>query len=295
MVYALESEPHCESVRWSQADFRMWYNLDLSYPAPATYIGPKTFLTDLLSPPRVPFHLKSEQAHIVWVISNCNAYNGRQKFVKNLMKHVSIDSYGICLRNKFTHTSERMIGNVELFAKYKFVMAIENSNCNDYVTEKLVHAISSGSVPIVAGKDGKPDYLRFLPKNSYINIYDFESVETLAQHIKKVAQNKELYEKMIYFRLNHQFSKQQLGKLAFEEIVELTKKLLDPEDSFGMVANGILAKLKHEDKLCKVARHLRDTPKETLFNQIREKRIERPSVDQACLPSGNLAKDFSLF
>jgi hypothetical protein len=35
--------------------------------------------------------------------------------------------------------------------KYKFVIAIENSNYGDYVTEKLVKAVESGAIPIVAG------------------------------------------------------------------------------------------------------------------------------------------------
>lgn len=67
------------------------------------------------------------------------------------MNKVKVDSFGGCLRNKFTHPSEHMKGNIELFTKYKFVVAIENSNCEDYVTEKLVHAVASGAIPIVAG------------------------------------------------------------------------------------------------------------------------------------------------
>ena len=80
-------------------------------------------------------------------------------------------------------------GNIELYSKYKFVIAIENSNCEDYVTEKLVHAVASGSIPIVAGRDNKPDYLKFMPRNSFINIYDFKTVEELATHLKMDERN----------------------------------------------------------------------------------------------------------
>lgn len=68
------------------------------------------------------------------------------------MTKIDVDSYGGCLKNKFNHPTEHMKGNIELFSNYKFAIAIENSNCEDYVTEKLVHAIASGSIPIVAGK-----------------------------------------------------------------------------------------------------------------------------------------------
>jgi len=75
--------------------------------------------------------------------------------MKELMGKLQVHSYGGCLRNKANHPSEHMKGNIELFSKYKFVIAIENSNCEDYVTEKLVHAVASGSIPIVAGKNPK--------------------------------------------------------------------------------------------------------------------------------------------
>jgi hypothetical protein len=164
----------------------MWYNLDLSFPEPATYFDVNTHLIDLLAPPKVEFESKESTALVSWVVSNCGAFNGREKYMKNLMDLIPVHSFGMCLRNRFNHTNEHMKGNVDLFANYKFVIAIENSNCADYVTEKLVHAVASGSIPIVAGRDNKPDYSKFMPKNSYINIYDFKTVEELAEHLKKV-------------------------------------------------------------------------------------------------------------
>ena len=44
-----------------------------------------------------------------------------------------------CLKKKIKtiKKGENLIkGNIELYTKYKFVIAIENSNCEDYVTEK---------------------------------------------------------------------------------------------------------------------------------------------------------------
>ena len=38
-----------------------------------------------------------------------------------------------------------------LMAKYKFTIAIENSLCEDYITEKLWRTLHLGSVPIVLG------------------------------------------------------------------------------------------------------------------------------------------------
>jgi hypothetical protein len=153
LVYAMESEPHSSGGgTWHNADFVMYYHLDRSFPAPATYFDMNGFLPDLIAPPRVDFEDKNTQAPLVWVLSNCGAFNEREKYVSRLMQLIKVDSYGGCLRNRRDHTSSRMSGNIELYSKYKFVIAIENSNCEDYVTEKLVHAVASGSIPIVAGK-----------------------------------------------------------------------------------------------------------------------------------------------
>lgn len=110
MVYAMESEPHSGGHEsWHNADFFMWYNLDLSFPEPATYFDVHTFLPDLLAPPLREFDQKSvgDLAPLVWVLSNCNAYNRRETYVKKLMDLIGVDSYGFCLRNKDTHTSQR--------------------------------------------------------------------------------------------------------------------------------------------------------------------------------------------
>lgn len=81
MVYGLESEVHSYGGdTWQNADFRMFYNLDKSFPEPATYFDVKMHLADLLSPPKVTFDKKENKVPIVWVVSNCNAYNGNLKF-----------------------------------------------------------------------------------------------------------------------------------------------------------------------------------------------------------------------
>ncbi len=73
MAFIMESEVHSSTgVGWSKYDFKMSYNLDDSYPEPATYFDTNTHIMDLLRPPRVPFEEKERQADVVWIISNCN-------------------------------------------------------------------------------------------------------------------------------------------------------------------------------------------------------------------------------
>jgi hypothetical protein len=70
-VYVLESEVHSSGGRdWHEIDFPMWYNLERSYPEPATYFDLKSYLDKLFAPIRVPFSKKATSAPIIWIISN---------------------------------------------------------------------------------------------------------------------------------------------------------------------------------------------------------------------------------
>ena len=73
MAFVMESEVHSSTGGgWARFDFKMTYNLDDSYPEPATYFDMHPYLIDLLKPPRIPFENKEQNADVVWIISNCN-------------------------------------------------------------------------------------------------------------------------------------------------------------------------------------------------------------------------------
>lgn len=40
---------------------------------------------------------------------------------------------------------------MRFIAQYKFIIAIENSICDDYITEKLWRPLIAGSIPIYLG------------------------------------------------------------------------------------------------------------------------------------------------
>jgi hypothetical protein len=73
MAFIMESEVHSSTGEgWAKFNFKMSYNLDDSYPEPATYFDMNSYIVDLLRPPIVPFEEKEKQADAVWIISNCN-------------------------------------------------------------------------------------------------------------------------------------------------------------------------------------------------------------------------------
>lgn len=117
------------------------------------------------------------------------------------MTHIRVDSLGGCLNNvQSAQAQARVQSNSEIYASYKFALSIENSNCEDYVTEKLIDGLSSSAVPIVASRDGKPDYRRFAPKHSFINVYDYKSVKELADYLTYLSNNETAYNEYLWFR-----------------------------------------------------------------------------------------------
>lgn len=73
---------------------------------------------------------------------------------------------------------------------YKFVLAIENTNTESYVTEKLFYALDAGSVPIYFGTSNVWD---FVPPNSIIEGSKFSSLEELASYVKALAEDPVAY------------------------------------------------------------------------------------------------------
>ena len=70
-----------------------------------------------------------------WFVSNCNARNGRGRYAALLKKYIDVDIYGSCGTKRCPRTNK---GCFEMLkTDYKFYLSFENSNCKDYITEKL--------------------------------------------------------------------------------------------------------------------------------------------------------------
>lgn len=66
---------------------------------------------------------------------------------------------------------------------YLFYLAFENSNCDEYITEKLWwNAYQKNSIPVVMGST-QATYKKLLPPDSYINIDDYASPQVLANYL----------------------------------------------------------------------------------------------------------------
>lgn len=90
-----------------------------------------------------------------WFVSNCKTPSKRERLVQEIQKEMevyglSLHVYGRCGNKKCPRSS--MSDCLKLLeTEYFFYFAFENSFAEDYVTEKLLHALKHYAVPVVYG------------------------------------------------------------------------------------------------------------------------------------------------
>ncbi|EEE52838.1 alpha-(1,4)-fucosyltransferase [Oryza sativa Japonica Group] len=153
------------------------------------------------------YHVSTEKrndALIYWSSSRCLPH--RDKVAKDFLSLVPHHSFGKCLNNvdgpdmalsMYPVCSTNDNGKPHWWdhlhcamSHYKFVLAIENTKTESYVTEKLFYALEAGSVPIYFGA---PNVWDFIPPNSIIDASKFSSLRELASYVKAVANDPVAY------------------------------------------------------------------------------------------------------
>nr|GME11013.1 glycoprotein 3-alpha-L-fucosyltransferase A-like [Ipomoea batatas] len=141
-----------------------------------------------------PVQPKTQKALAAAFISNCGARNFRLQALEALEKEsISIDSYGSCHRNK-----DGRVDKVDTLRQYKFSLAFENSNEEDYVTEKFFQSLVAGSIPVVVGA---PNIQEYAPcPGSLLHIKNIEDVESVAKTMKHLAENPSAYNQSLRWK-----------------------------------------------------------------------------------------------
>lgn len=143
-TYKLNSDIVCNYIQIKNAD--------------GDIVGPKNQMNWIKNMNEVSYEmeksLESKSKAAAWFVSHCKTDNKREKYVKNLQYalrayNLTVDTYGQCSRLKCSVSETRC--KEMLKRDYYFYMSFENSFGEDYVTEKLLTALNSDTVPIVFG------------------------------------------------------------------------------------------------------------------------------------------------
>ncbi|KAI4886109.1 hypothetical protein NFI96_004055 [Prochilodus magdalenae] len=144
------------------------------------------------------FRIPEKTKLVCWIVSNWNRNFQRVKYFEELSRHIEIEAYG-------RHFGRYVSGTQysELVSGCKFYLSFENSIYKDYITEKLYNPMKLGTVPVVLGPP-RENYEEFVPADSFIHVNDFKTPQELAEHLKLLDQNREMYEQ--YFTWRERFA-----------------------------------------------------------------------------------------
>eukprot|EP00794_Sanderia_malayensis_P016765 gene16765-18459_t len=149
----------------------------------------------------------------LWVVSNCNAK--RNDLVKKLQDFIPIDVGGGCgymyKRNVANCNSNGREGCMDRIKKYKFYLSLENTFCDQYVTEKYwYNPLEHDSVPIVLGAGPYDDPKVAIP-GSFIDAQKFSSVKELGNYLIHLDKNDKEYNEYFAWKKKYRLTKDVFG------------------------------------------------------------------------------------
>ncbi|KAF5745623.1 Fucosyltransferase 12 isoform 2 [Tripterygium wilfordii] len=191
VVRSMESSHFYPENNIAQAR-RMGYNIvmttSLSSDVPVGYFSWSEY--DIMA----PVQPKTEKSLAAAFISNCGARNFRLEALEALEKsNITIDSYGSCHRNR-----DGRVDKVQTLKRYKFSLAFENSNEDDYVTEKFFQSLVAGTIPIVVGAPNIQDFAPY--PGSILHIKQLEDVKPVAKTMRYLAENPDAYNQSLRWK-----------------------------------------------------------------------------------------------
>ncbi|XP_068631993.1 alpha-(1,3)-fucosyltransferase 7-like [Battus philenor] len=174
-------------------NWSMTYRSESDVPVPYGRTVPKTkFLQETAAKPiidLVPFWNKKRQDVLATVLmSNC-AVSQRMAYLKELKKHLTVDILGQCSDNDKNRCPGHFRSDCPIVSEYLFYLALENSKCREYLTEKVFYnAYYKGAIPIISGPK-QEDCEKILPPNSFLHVDNYATTEELAMEIISLSKD----------------------------------------------------------------------------------------------------------
>lgn len=183
-------------------NWSMSYKMDSDIPIPYGRTIP--FISKISKINSKPIKKKDKLAAIL--SSNCVGNNKRWAYVRKLklILDKDLDIFGRCAEGNDTACPGHFDKDCSILNEYKFYLAFENSNCQQYITEKVFwNGYQKFSVPVIMGAP-KKDCQQLLPPNSFLHVNDFDSPGALANYMRYLDSHYEKYIQYHEWRLYFQ-------------------------------------------------------------------------------------------
>jgi hypothetical protein len=128
---------------------------------------------------------------VVCLISNPNGYE-RNRFLNELDKHFNV-TYAGRFKNNTNGPLPYDYGTTEFtryISQFKFVITMENNSHEHYVTEKIFHGISAGTIPIYWGSSSVGSYINL---ERILHLTDLSQTANIISRMKEIATDENLW------------------------------------------------------------------------------------------------------
>ncbi|XP_032523160.2 alpha-(1,3)-fucosyltransferase C-like [Danaus plexippus] len=192
-----ENFPICNSFYDNFFNYTWTYKLNSDIPDPLlnifdannTLVGPKrnmNWIINMTHNERVLRKVKEKKNAVAWMSTKCKTKVKYEDFLREFAKELkgynhTLDIFGAC-GNKKCPESRKTNCYTTIERNYFFILILEDSYAEDYVTAKLVKAMTHVTIPIILGSS---NYNSFLPPGSYINAqsYDMKKMGAIIDYL----------------------------------------------------------------------------------------------------------------
>jgi len=203
MIFMLECPAHTQL--FSKHDI---FNWTATYRSDSTIVTPyerwHSYVANIKTVPQEMNFAANKTKQVAWFVSNCGARNGRLQYAQELAQYIGVDIYGACGSLKCPRSSTGSCFDM-LDKDYKFYLAFENSNCQDYITEKFfVNGLGHSVLPIVMGARPE-DYEKAAPYKSYIHVDQFKGPKEMAEYLIELDNDDQKYNEYFQWKGSGEF------------------------------------------------------------------------------------------
>ena len=158
--------------------------------APATQLLKPSLYTGELA------HNLTNRRFAAYMQGHCVSY--RDHFFDRLVRYKQVDGLGRCKHNVAGSEEAAAAGSwqssVKVYSNYKFVLCMENSMQQGYITEKILTVMLARAIPVYIGA---PDIALHFDERSYIHVLSFASVDEAVELIAYLDSNNTAYIEML--------------------------------------------------------------------------------------------------
>lgn len=165
----------------------------INFPLFLYYIYSNNYLPQLTNTIKIE---NVPKKNICAIISNGNS-SERNYFLNKLEEKFSIDYAG-----RYKNNIPRIEGDynsneiINFYSQYKFVICLENTKQETYITEKIINGFLAKTIPIYWGSDSITDYFN---EERFINISNFneDTIYNALNNIELLINNDDEYLKIV--------------------------------------------------------------------------------------------------